>query len=69
VVSTAFVLEKVKKRVFATMMSTASPAELNATLLERRAALEQKHGAPAVMPAELVSAAKAWEAWWAKQAG
>jgi hypothetical protein len=69
VVSDAFVLEKAKKRVFATMMSTARPAELDATLRERRAALEKKHGAPVIMPAELASAAKAWEAWWAKQAG
>jgi len=69
VVSDAFVLEKPKKRVFATTMSTAKPAELDATLRERRAALEKKHGAPIVMPPDLSSAAKAWEAWWAKQAG
>jgi hypothetical protein len=68
VVSDAFVLEKAKKRVFATMMSTAK-AELDATLRERRALLERKHGAPVVMPSELALAAKAWEAWWAKQAG
>jgi hypothetical protein len=69
VVSDAFVLEKPKKRVFATMMSKAKPAELDATLRERRAALEKRHGAPIVMPPDLASAAKAWEAWWAKQAG
>ena len=69
VVSDAFVLEKVKKRVFATTMSRGTPAELDATMRERRAALEKKHGAAVVMPPELVSAAKAWEAWWAKQAG
>jgi len=69
VVSDAFVLEKPKKLVFATMKSTATPAELDATLRERRAALEKKFGPPIVLPAELVSAAKAWEAWWAKQAG
>lgn len=69
VVSDAFVLEKPKKRVFATMMSTAKPAELDAMLRERRAALEKRHGAPIVMPPDLASAAKAWEAWWAKQAG
>jgi hypothetical protein len=69
VVSDAFVLEKVKKRMFATTMSRGTPAELDATLRERRATLEKKHGAPVVMPPELVSAAKAWEAWWAKQAG
>ncbi|MGH7806142.1 MAG: DUF1877 family protein [Candidatus Binatia bacterium] len=69
VISDAFVLEKPKKRVFATMMSTAKPADLEATLRERRAALEKKHGAAVIMPAELASAAKAWEAWWAKQAG
>jgi hypothetical protein len=38
------------------------------TLRERRAALQKKCGAPVIMPAELASAAKAWEAWWAKQA-
>lgn len=69
VVSDAFVLEKAKKRVFATMMSKAKPAELDATLRERRATLEKKHGAAVVMPPDLASAAKAWEAWWAKQAG
>ena len=69
VVSDAFVLEKVKKRVFATTMSRATPSELDATMRERRATLEKKHGAPVVMPPELASAAKAWEAWWAKQAG
>ena len=69
VVSDAFVLEKVKKRVFATTMSRGTPAELDATLRERRATLEKKHGAPVVMPPELVSAARAWETWWAKQAG
>jgi uncharacterized protein DUF1877 len=69
VVSDAFVLEKVKKRVFATTMSRATAAELDATMRERRATLEKKHGAPVVMPPELASAAKAWEAWWAKQAG
>jgi hypothetical protein len=69
VISDAFVLEKPKKRVFATMMSTAKPAELVAKLRERCAALEKKHGAPVIMPAELASAAQAWEAWWAKQAG
>ena len=69
VVSDAFVLEKVKKRVFATMMSRGTAAELDATMRERRATLEKKHGAAVVMPPELVSAAKAWEAWWAKQAG
>jgi hypothetical protein len=55
--------------VFATMMSKATPAELDATLRERRAALEKKHGAPVVLAPELAWAAKAWEAWWAKQAG
>ena len=69
VVSDAFVLEKVKKRVFATSMSRGTPAELDAALRERRAALEKKQGAPVVMPPELVSAARAWEAWWAKQDG
>jgi hypothetical protein len=69
VVSDAFVLEKPKKRVFATMKSPAKPAELDATLRERRVDLEKRHGAAVVMPAELASAAKAWEAWWAKQAG
>ena len=69
VVSDAFVLEKVKKRVFATMMSQAKPADLDTVLRERRAALEAKQGAPVVLPPELGSAAKAWEAWWAKQAG
>jgi hypothetical protein len=69
VVSDAFVLEKAKKRVFATMMSTANPGELDATLRERRATLAKKHGAPVVMPPDLASAAKAWEAWWVKQAG
>ena len=69
VVSSAFVLEKAKKRVFATMMSTATPAELDATLRARCASLEKKHGAPVVMPPDLASAARAWEAWWAKQAG
>jgi hypothetical protein len=69
VVSDAFVLEKPKKRVFATMRSQATPADLDATLRERRAALGRKHGAPVVMPPDLASAAKAWEAWWAKQAG
>lgn len=69
VVSDAFVLEKAKKRVFATMMSKAKPADLNATLRKRLAELEKTQGAPVVMPAEPASAAKAWEAWWAKQAG
>jgi uncharacterized protein DUF1877 len=69
VVSSAFALEKAKKRVFATMMSTATPAELDATLRGRCASLEKKHGAPVVMPPDLVSAATAWETWWAKQAG
>jgi len=69
VVSDAFVLEKAKKHVFATMMSTAKPEDLDATLRERCAALEGKHGAPVILPAELTSAAKAWEAWWARQAG
>jgi uncharacterized protein DUF1877 len=69
VVSDAFVLEKVKKRVFATTMSRATPAEMDATLRERRATLEKKYGVAVVMPPDLVSAAKAWEAWWAKQAG
>jgi hypothetical protein len=68
VVSDAFVLEKPKKRVFATMMSTAKPGELDATLRERRAVLEKKHGAPIALPPDLASAAKAWEAWWGKQA-
>jgi hypothetical protein len=69
VVSDAFVLEKPKKRVFATMKSTAPPSEMDATLRERRTALEKKFGPPIVLPAELGSAAKAWEAWWAKQTG
>jgi hypothetical protein len=69
VVSDAFVLEKVKKRVFATSMSKGTAAELDATMRERRAALEKKQGTPVLMPPELVSAAKAWEAWWGKQAG
>jgi hypothetical protein len=69
VISNAFVLEKAKKRVFATMMSKAAPAQLEAALRERRAALEAKHGAAVVLPPELASAARAWEAWWAKQAG
>jgi hypothetical protein len=69
VVSDAFVLEKPKKRVFATMLSKANPAELEATLRKRREELEKAQGAPVVVPPELVSAAKAWEAWWAKQAG
>jgi hypothetical protein len=69
VISDAFVLEKPKKRVFATSMSTATPAELEAKLRERRAALEQKYGAPVIMADELTSAAQAWEAWWGKQAG
>lgn len=69
VVSDAFVLEKPKKRVFATMMSKANPAELDATLRKRLAELEKAQGVPLVMSAELASAAKAWEAWWAKQAG
>jgi len=68
-VSDAFVLEKVKKRVFATSMSKGTAAELDATMRERRAALEKKQGAPVVMLSELVSAATAWEAWWGKQAG
>ena len=69
VVSDAFVLEKVKKRVFATMMSKAKPAELDTTLRKRLAELEKAQGTPVTMPTDLVSAAKAWEAWWAKQAG
>jgi hypothetical protein len=51
------------------MMSTATAEELDATLRLRCASLQKKHGAPIVMPADLVSAARAWEAWWAKQAG
>jgi hypothetical protein len=69
VVSDAFVLEKAKKRVFATMMSSAKAAELDATLRERRTTLGKRHGAPVVLPPDLASAARAWEAWWAKQAG
>jgi hypothetical protein len=69
VVSDAFVLEKPKKRVFATMMSKANPAELEATLRKRLTELEKAQGDPVVLPSELMSAAKAWEAWWAKQAG
>ena len=34
-----------------------------------RLASDTDAGLPIVLPAELVSAAKAWEAWWAKQAG
>ena len=68
VVSDAFVLEKPKKRVFATMMSKANPAELEATLRKRLTELEKAQGDPVVLPSELMSAAKAWEAWWAKQA-
>jgi hypothetical protein len=67
VVSDAFVLEKAKRRLFATMKSTAKPSELDATLRERCTALEKKHGARVALPPDLASAAKAWEAWWAKQ--
>src|SRR5262245_22318471 len=69
VVSDAFVLEKPRKRVFATMMSTAPPAELDAKLRERRALMAERRGAPVILPPEPVAAARAWEAWWAKQAG
>lgn len=63
----ARLLEKVKRRLFATMMSTAKPAGLDAALRERRATLEKKHGAPVRMPAEIASAARMWEGWCAKQ--
>jgi hypothetical protein len=51
------------------MMSKANPAELEATLRKRLTELEKAQGDPVVLPSELMSAAKACEAWWAKQAG
>src|SRR5262249_62305689 len=50
VVSDAFVLEKVKKRVFATTMSTGTPAELEATLRERRAGPPAENRPPPPLP-------------------
>src|SRR5262249_46139554 len=50
VVSDAFVVEKAKKRVFATMLSTAKPSELVATLRARCSTLAKKHGDPVVIP-------------------
>ena len=68
-VSTSFVLDKVKRRLFAASLSRAGPAELDAALRERRATLVKKHGAPVALPRELGAAARLWEAWWAKLDG
>ncbi|MGH8245430.1 MAG: hypothetical protein ACREUU_03255, partial [Gammaproteobacteria bacterium] len=67
--SDAFVLQKTKRRVFATMMSHATPAELEAALRKRRLDLEKKFGAAVPSRATIESAAAVWESWWAKQAG
>ncbi len=64
--SDAFTIEKVKKRYFARTVSGGSPDQLLAALRERRDELAKKQGAPVAHPAELVSVARAWEAWWSR---
>ncbi len=64
--SDAFTIEKVKKRYFARTVSGGSPDQLVAALRERRDELAKKQGVPVAHPAELVSAARAWEAWWSR---
>lgn len=64
--SDAFTIEKVKRRYFARTVSRGTPEQLLAALRERRAELAQKQGAPVAHPAELISAARAWEAWWSR---
>lgn len=61
VASDAFTQEVKKVKLFGLTLSTAQPAALHASVLERRAGLAKTQGASVVLEASLRSAAHAWD--------
>ena len=61
VASDAFTQEVKKVKVFGLSLSKGTPADLHASVLERRPALAKSHGAPVVLESSRRSAAHAWD--------
>jgi hypothetical protein len=61
VASDAFTQEVKKVKLFGLSLSTATPADLHASVLERRASLAKSHGAPVLLESSLRAAAHAWD--------
>ena len=68
-VSDAFMLEKKKMKFFASTVSRGTPAVLHAALLDRRRALEGKHGAAVAIAPTLEALVELFELYWSKITG
>jgi len=61
VASDAFTQEVENVKLFGLSLSKGTPADLHASVLERRPALAKSHGAPVVLESSRRSAAHAWD--------
>ena len=61
VASDAFTQELAKRKLFGLSLAKAGPAELHASVAERRGELAKRHGAPVVLESSLRSAIHAWD--------
>ena len=68
-VSDAFMLEKKKVKFFASTVSRGTPPMLHAALLDRRGALEGKHGASVAIAGTLEALVEQFELYWSKITG
>jgi hypothetical protein len=65
-VSDAFLQEFKKAKFFGSTVSRGTPPQLHAALLERRGALEKKHGAAVALAPTLETTAALFELYWSK---